>query len=214
MLLGMVVQTAAKHDETTQTIIRACTANYSSGEELAFVPDDDKASLCTTANRVLEEASIQMHQPKTGNDDGFSVNHLLAAGRQIADHLASQKPSCTNNAMEFAYSQSSAIGLFARVEIYQHGVTSDVLKKLLEHAQNKGVSETTVVQLCRVYSRGTDYSIGIVAASTKNLACPRGGQDLGRRRMCFSSRHGRGLDECHFVRPRLCRGHLKQRHRD
>ncbi|KAF2809813.1 putative glycosyl hydrolase, family 18 [Mytilinidion resinicola] len=169
MLLDMVVQTAAKDDKTAQTIIRACTADYDSGVKVAFVPDDSKASLCTTANRVLEEASIYMHHPKVGNDDEFSVNHLLSAGRQISSHLALQKPSCTNNAIEFAYSKSSAIGLFAGAEIHQHGVTLEVLKKLLEYAQDKAISKTFVIQLCGTDGRGADYNIGMVATSEKNL---------------------------------------------
>lgn len=169
MLLDMVVQAAAQDDKTSPPIIRACTANYDSGVKVAFVPDDDKASLCTTANQVLEEASIFMHHPETGNDDAFSVNHLLSAAHQITNHLALQKPSCGNNAMEFAYSQSSAIGLFAGAEIHQHGVTVEVLKKLLDYAQKTAVSKTTVIQLCGKKGRGADYSIGIVAASEKNL---------------------------------------------
>lgn len=72
--------------------------------------------------------------------------------------------------MEFAYSQSSAIGLFAGAEIHQHGVTSGVLQKLPEYAQEKAISETTMVQLCGSGDgRGADYSLGIVATSAKNL---------------------------------------------
>ncbi|RYP14424.1 hypothetical protein DL765_006367 [Monosporascus sp. GIB2] len=169
MLLSMVVQTEAE-DKNTQTVIRACTANYDSGVKLAFVPDEERASLCSTPNRVLEEASIYMHQPQAGSNDAeFSVNHLLSAGRQITSHLALQMPSCTNNAMEFVYFQSSVIGIFAGAEIHQHGVTSDVLKNLLKYAEDNAVSKTTVVQLCGADGRGADYSIGIVAGSAGNL---------------------------------------------
>ncbi|RYP66167.1 hypothetical protein DL771_007943 [Monosporascus sp. 5C6A] len=123
MLLSMVVQRESE-DKNTQTVIRACTANYDSGVKLAFVPDEKRASLCSTPNRVLEEASIYMHQPQAGSNDAeFSVNHLLSAGRQITSHLALQMPSCTNNAMEFVHFQSSVIGIFAGAEIHQHGVT-------------------------------------------------------------------------------------------
>ncbi|KAJ4346317.1 hypothetical protein N0V85_009767 [Neurospora sp. IMI 360204] len=71
--------------------------------------------------------------------------------------------------MEFGYFQSSAIGIFAGAEVHQHGVSSVVLRKLLEYAQEKGVSKTTVVQLCGADERGADYSIGVVATSAKNL---------------------------------------------
>jgi hypothetical protein len=123
MLLNMVVQTES-NDDNAQIVIKACTANYGSGVKAAFVHDENKASLCTTPNQVLEEASVYMHQPQAGGDDvQFSPNHLLSAGRQITNYLALQMPSCTNNAMEFAYSKSSVIGIFAGAEVHQHGVT-------------------------------------------------------------------------------------------
>jgi hypothetical protein len=167
MLLDTVVKVA--DDTTTQTIVRACTADYDVGVKAAFVPDEGKASLCTTANRVLEETSVYIHQPTAANDDEFSVEHLLSAGHQIHNHLSLQKPPCTNNTMEFAYSQSAAIGLFVGAELHQYGVTSDVLSKLLEYVQDKDVSKTTIVQLCGSNDRGADYSIGIVAASANNF---------------------------------------------
>lgn len=167
MLLDMVVQMAA--DKHTPTAIRACTADYdtSGALQIAFVPDATRASLCTTANKVLDEVPIYMHQPGTGGE--FAAADLLSAGRQIKSHLASQKPSCANNAMAFGYSQSAVVGLFAGAEVHQHGVTLDVLDQFLRHAQDQSVSKATVVQLCGTKDRGADYSIGIVAGSAKNL---------------------------------------------
>ncbi|CAP61951.1 uncharacterized protein PODANS_5_1570 [Podospora anserina S mat+] len=167
MLLNVVVQMAEVKD--MPTVIRACTADYDTSPSMrvAFVPDSTKASLCTTANKVLEDASISIHRP--GKDGEFSPTHLLSAGRQVKSYLASQKPSCSNNAMAFGYSQTSVIGVFAGAEVHQHGVTSDVLQQFLEHVQNESVSGTTVVQLCGAKDRGADYSIGIVASSAKNL---------------------------------------------
>ncbi|VBB80335.1 Putative Glycoside Hydrolase Family 18 [Podospora comata] len=167
MLLNMVVQMA--EDKETPTVIRACTADYdtSGSVKAAFMPDETRASLCTTANKVLEVTSVHIHHPGKAGD--FSVNHLLSAGRQVKSYLASQKPSCTNNAIAFGYSQTSLIGLFAGAEVHQHGVTSDVLDAFLKHAQDKSISGTTVVQLCGAKNRGADYSIGIVASSAKNL---------------------------------------------
>ncbi|KAF2119736.1 hypothetical protein BDV96DRAFT_642744 [Lophiotrema nucula] len=168
MLFDLVVGTV-EDDRTTQSILRVCAADYESRLKSAFVADNERASLCTTANRVLDEASVHLHQPPSGNNDDYSVNHLLSAGRQIANHLALQMPSCKNNAMEFAYSQSSAIGLFAGAEIHQHGVSSDILEEFLEYAQEKAISKTIVVQLCGANNLGADYSLGIVATSSKNL---------------------------------------------
>jgi hypothetical protein len=145
MLLDMVIKAA--FDDDTQTVVRACSADYESGVKVAFVADEGKASLCTTANKVLVDAPIYLHQPQAGPDHEFSVDHLLSAGRQIANHLALLEPSCTNNAMEFAYSQSSSIGLFAGAEVHQHGITKTVLEKLLAYAQDQSVSKTTVVQV-------------------------------------------------------------------
>lgn len=167
MLIDMVVQNA-EADMGGKIITRACTADYGSMVKPAFVADEGKASFCTTANRVLQKTNIHLHHPTAGND-AFSTNHLLSAGSQITNHLALQKPSCENSAMEFAYSQSSAIGLYAGAEVHQHGLTSDVLEKFLRYAQENSLSKTTVVQLCGADDRGADYSIGIVATSAKNL---------------------------------------------
>lgn len=173
MVLSMAAQTESGDDNnkasTLQPVVRACTADYESKIELAFVPGEEKASLCTTANRELEEASVYMHHPQLDGDDGFLVNHAVTAGRQIVNRIAEQEPSCTRSTMELGYFQSAAIGIFAGAEVHQHGVSSVVLRKLLEYAQEKGVSKTTVVQLCGVDKRGADYSIGVVATSAKNL---------------------------------------------
>ncbi|PVI08686.1 glycoside hydrolase family 18 protein [Periconia macrospinosa] len=167
MLIDMVVQNA-EADIEGKVITRACTADYESVIKPAFIAEEEKASLCTTANRVLTNASVYLHQP-TASDSEFSNNHLLSAGLQIANHLALQIPSCNHNSMEFAYSQSLAIGLFAGTEVHQHGLTSDVLGKFLEHAQANMISKTTIVQLCGAKGRGADYNIGIVATTAKNL---------------------------------------------
>jgi hypothetical protein len=167
MLMDMVVQNS-KASVENQIVARACMADYSSAVEAAFVPEIDKASLCTTANRVLEDISIFLQNPTTENDAFFS-NHLVSAGHQIINHLALQKPSCNNSAMEFAYHQSSAIGLYAGAEIHQHGLSSKVLGKFLAHAQTTNLSKTTIVQLCGASNRGADYGFGIVVTSAKNL---------------------------------------------
>ncbi|TIC91663.1 Killer toxin subunits alpha/beta [Colletotrichum higginsianum] len=171
MLLQIAVQAAGEDEiNDTPTVIRACTADYDTSRSMrvAFVPDSTKASLCVTANKALEEGSVYMHQPG-GQGGEFLAGHLMSAGRQVKSYLASQEPSCTNNAMAFSYSQSAAIGLFAGAEVHQHGVAADVLDKFLEYAQDKSISSSTVVQLCGAEDRGADYSIGIVARSAKNL---------------------------------------------
>lgn len=87
MLLDMAIHKAAEADTTAQPAIRACTADYNSTIKPAFIPDKERASLCTTANRVIEEASIYTHQHPTG-DGSFVTNHLLSALHQITSHLA------------------------------------------------------------------------------------------------------------------------------
>ncbi|KAL0930175.1 glycoside hydrolase family 18 protein [Colletotrichum truncatum] len=170
MLLNIAVQAAEENEnKDTPAIIRACTADYDTSRSMrvAFVPDSTKASLCVTANKVLEEGSIYMHQPGQGGE--FSAGHLASAGGQVKSYLASQEPSCANNALAFGYSQSAVIGLFAGAEVHQHRLTADVLDRFLEYAQEKSISSSTVVQLCGAEGRGADYSIGIVASSAKKL---------------------------------------------
>jgi hypothetical protein len=147
MLFDMVVK-GGTHDESIQNVVRACVADYDDGVKTAFVADESKASLCTTANRLLKEVVIYTHQPQVKGDSVFFVNHLLSAGVQIYRHLALQDPSCTNNAIEFAYSQSASIGLFSGAEIHQHGITADVLSKFVDYAQARAISKTTILQVC------------------------------------------------------------------
>ncbi len=170
MLVDMAVHTGTEDDPTTLPMaIRACTADYDSLSTPEFVPNQDKASLCTTANRILEDATVYIHHPEISNRSEFSADHLLSAGHQIVNHLAIQKPSCNDSAMEFAISQSSAIGLFSGTEVHQWGVASDILKRLLEYAQAQSVLKTTVIQLCGIQGRGADYSLGIVATNSNNF---------------------------------------------
>jgi hypothetical protein len=144
MLLDMNVQATADGDATRQSIARACTADFDASVTQVFFPDENKASLCTTANRQLKTASIYMYQP-TLKDDTFSVTHALAATRQITHHLALQKPSCTSNAIEFAHFESAVVGLFAGAELHQHGMTTDVLEELPKHALENVMSKRTIV---------------------------------------------------------------------
>ncbi|KAI1770463.1 putative glycosyl hydrolase, family 18 [Hypoxylon cercidicola] len=169
MLLNMAVKTTPEV-QTSPSAIKACTADYGSGLKAAFVADGSKASLCKTSNRALKEASVYMHEHQVGSVTAeFSTNDLLAAGNQISLHLELQMPSCAHHAIEFAYSQSAAIGVFAGLEVHQQGVTSNILNNLLQYAEEKSISKATVIQLCGADGRGADYSIGIVAASAAHL---------------------------------------------
>lgn len=191
----MLLDMAVHNDKTAPAIVRACMADYDFSAALkpAFVADDKKASLCTTANRVLEETPVHIRQSGGDNLAEFLASHLIAAGRQISNHLSVQIPSCTDNAMEFAYFQTSAIGVFAGAEIHQHGVTSDVLKKLLQHAQDEGLNKTTVVQLCASdHDRAADYSLGIVATSAENIGFIREAVKTWASGGCVSQPSGEG----------------------
>jgi hypothetical protein len=147
MLVDMVVKSATT-DQSTQPVVRACSADFESNGKSVFEADNEKASLCTTANRVLQRTPVYLHQPQVDNDKDFSVNHLISASQQIKAYLELQQPSCTNNAMEFAYSQSSSIGLFAGSEINQHGITLDIIEKFIEYIQERALTKTTIVQVC------------------------------------------------------------------
>jgi len=147
MLVDMVVKSATA-DESMQPVVRACSAGFESNGKPVFEADNEKASLCTTANRVLELTPVYLHQPHVENDNDFFVDHLISASQQIKAYLELQQPSCTNNAMEFAYSRSSSIGLFAGSEIHQHGITTNIIEKFMEYIQDRALAKTTVVQVC------------------------------------------------------------------
>lgn len=95
--------------------------------------------------------------------------------------------------MDFPYFQTSAIGVFAEAEIHQHGVTSNVLKKPLQHAQDQGLTKTTVVQLCASgHGRDADYSLRIAATSAKNIGFIREAVKTWASRGCVSQPSGEG----------------------
>jgi hypothetical protein len=170
MLLSMAVPSTERDEVTAaHTAIRACSADYASSVKASFVANDEKASLCTTANRILESNHVRMFQALDGGNSKFSTNHLLSAGRQLLHHLNQQTPSCDQNMVQFAYSQSAVIGLFAGVELHQYGLSVDVLANLLRYIEDRAVSESIMVQLCGTHNFGADYSIGIVATSAEEL---------------------------------------------
>ncbi|KAL1603425.1 hypothetical protein SLS60_005012 [Paraconiothyrium brasiliense] len=170
MLFSMAVPSSKRNEVTTaKTAIRACSADYAKGAKASFIADDEKASLCTTANRILESNHVRMYQAPDGSNGKFSTSHLLSAGRQLLHHLGQQTPSCDQNTVQFAYSQSAVIGLFAGVELHQYGISVDVLTNFLQHIEDQAVSESVMVQLCGTHNLGADYSIGIFATSAKQL---------------------------------------------
>jgi hypothetical protein len=96
----------------TQTIDRVCTADYSSGSEATFVPNEDMTCLCITADRASVETSIYNSQPPTGDKNDCPLSHLLSAGPQISDCLTLQQASGKIDGMESAYSQITIAGPF------------------------------------------------------------------------------------------------------
>ena len=171
MLLDVAIQNDVENGQHTKLAIKACAADYSTGS-VAFEPEDDTAAVCSTPNHVMLNTSITLSNshPDARSSDSFSSSHLLAAGRQVVNYLGSQKPSCTRNALSFAYHQSVLLGVFGGAEVHQHGLTTEVLNKFIEYAEQRSVSKTTLVQLCEGDGRGADYGVGIIAGSSKNFA--------------------------------------------
>ncbi|KAK6443798.1 chitinase [Trichoderma asperellum] len=117
MLLDFVVKTSVDEKQNPNIGIRACTAEYGVEAKQAYTFDDRTAALCSTPNHVMVNSAVRMFHPSASEDDqGFDSKDFLSAGHQMARYLASQKPSCTNNAMAFGYSKSSVVGLFAGAE--------------------------------------------------------------------------------------------------
>ncbi|KAI9148911.1 Killer toxin subunits alpha/beta [Paramyrothecium foliicola] len=170
----MLLKVAVRNDfenQDTNLAIRACTADYSSSEKPVFTPDEEKAAPCSTPNHVLLDVPLVLStHPKARPGDVFSAGHLLSAGHQILSHLATKKPSCTENVLSFGYSQSSLVGVYAGAEVHQHGITTQVLSNFLKHAEQKSITKTTIVQLCETDGLGADYGVGIIAGSTGNFA--------------------------------------------
>lgn len=170
MLLDFVVKSSVDEKQNLNIGIRACTAEYGVETKKAYTSNDQTAALCSTPNHVMVNSAVRMFHPSVGKDNqGFDSKDFLSAGHQVARYVASQKPSCANNAMAFGYSQSSVVGLFAGAEVHQHGMAVDILNRLLKYAETNPMSQTTVLQVCETNDRGADYSIGIIIGNAKNL---------------------------------------------
>lgn len=171
MLLDFVVKTSIDEKQNPNISIRACTAEFGAETKKAYTSNDETAALCSTPNHVMANSAVHMFHPSVGNDEqGFDSKDFLSAGHQVVRYLASQKPSCTNNAMAFGYSQTSIVGLFAGAEVHQHGMALDILSRLLKYAETNAMSQTTVLQVCETNDRGADYSAGIIVSNAKNFA--------------------------------------------
>lgn len=169
MILDVAVQNEAEDGTPRPVAIRACRAELTSTYD-AFMQDEDVAAICSTPNHKIIETSVSMGELSSPNGNKkFATGHLLAAGKQLLNSLGTKKPSCTENVLSFVYSQSSVIGVFAGLELHQHGVPAEVLNKFLEHAEEKSISKPTLVQLCKEGERGADYAVGIIAASAQDL---------------------------------------------
>lgn len=168
MILSVAVQNADQDGTARPIAIRACRAEFTTRYN-KFVQDYDVAAICPTPNHNIIETSISLGELSSPNDNEFGNEHLLAAGRQLLNSLGAQEPSCTQNFLSFAYSQSSVIGMFAGREVHQHGVPAEALHRFLEHVQEYPISKPTIVQLCNDGGRGADYAIGIIAASSQHL---------------------------------------------
>ncbi|KAF3484076.1 glycosyl hydrolase, family 18 [Arthroderma uncinatum] len=132
--------------QNKKSVIRACTADYSSSMKAVYEADDQTAALCPTPNHALVEASIKISHT--------TPTMMMAFLFKI---------------YSFGYSKSVVIGVFGGAEVHQHGVTIDVLNGLLKYAEENSISKTTVIQLCEVDGRGADYGIGIIVGSAKKM---------------------------------------------
>ncbi|KAL7936606.1 putative glycosyl hydrolase, family 18 [Trichoderma chlorosporum] len=167
MLLELAIQNNAD-SQTSLTAIRACKADYSSGQK-AFAPKEDVAAVCSTPNHDFIKTHVSIGELDNAPDKSFAISDVLAAGNQILYSLSAHTPSCTDNTLKFGYSQSSVIGLFAGAEVAQHALATEVLSAFLQQAEQNPSSKTTVAQLCNEGGRGADYAVGIIVSSAENL---------------------------------------------
>lgn len=186
MILDMVVQNAVEDGADRPIAISACRAEFATKFD-AFVQDDDVAAIYPTPNHEIVKASVSMGGISSAYSKKFDSSDLLAAGKQLLNSLGAKKPSCTENFLSFAYSQSSVIGLFGGAELHQHGVPAGILNDFLQHVQDNSVSETTVAQLCKQGGRGSDYAVGIIATSADNLELARDAVKLWADGRCVST---------------------------
>lgn len=153
------------------------------GEVLASPSIVEKAALCTTANRVLEKASIRLHQPEASNAGEFSVDHHIAAWRQVTG--LKSPPAPTSQRSLPTLNPQLLVSLleprFISTELRRTFLTScwNTCKTTLSRgrlwsssAGLMGVAQITASVVCRQRQKPLLYSGGC--------------QDLGRWRMCFS----------------------------
>ncbi|KAL6907356.1 glycoside hydrolase family 18 protein [Trichoderma evansii] len=148
------------------------SSRFSSVLENSAMSKDDVAAVCSTPNHDIVQTLFTIGESPdatTGNSSA-SLDDILSAGHQVQNYLSTKVPSCTENVLTFGYSQSAVIGLFAGAEVYQHGIHTDILSRLLKDLEdNKTSSEVQIVQLCPYNGRGADYAVGIIVAPANDL---------------------------------------------
>lgn len=177
MLLSFNVQeTVIGGHQAPVTAIRGCKADFSfnSAQKNSPMSRDDVAAVCSTPNHDIVKASVTIGEPAGNNtssgNNKASIDDILAAGHQVQNYLGTKTPSCTENVITFGYSRSAVVGLFAGAEVYQHGVHTDILSRLLQDLEKKKpIPDTQIVQLCPDHGRGADYAVGIIVAPVDGL---------------------------------------------
>ncbi|KAH7116609.1 putative glycosyl hydrolase, family 18 [Dactylonectria estremocensis] len=170
MLLSFNIQNDANPDgQAPVTAIRGCKAEFSLVQKAMEGSSNDVAAVCSTPNHDIIQASVTMSGNHT-SDKKVSLDDLLSAGHQVQNYLSTKKPNCTQNVLTFGYSRSSAIGLFAGAEVYQHGLHADILSRFLEDAaKQESFSGTRIAQLCTGNGCGSDYAVGIISTTSDRL---------------------------------------------
>lgn len=156
----------------SKTSVRACTADF--GEGSPSTKRDDESEFSAESAPVFEERiTVPLQFVSEGSIrsnaiDVASVDGVVAAGRQISDYLSNMKSASGNKpTVAFTSSGPAVMVLYAGHQVRQQRIQDTVLDKFLKQVEEKGISDSLVVEICdEKAERGADYVLGI-AASTK-----------------------------------------------
>jgi hypothetical protein len=153
----------------SQIGIRACTADLGISTASASIAP----SSCYLYSRAAVKAPVQSISRGAATAPDATAG-LLATSRQVQNYLGQQSStlSCktSHNIVNFAYSGSVVLGVYIGSQVSLQGISTQLLERFMEQVEKKGVMDTQIIQMCVSTDYGAEFSMGIAASSTSDLA--------------------------------------------
>ncbi|KAI9778945.1 MAG: hypothetical protein M1816_003793 [Peltula sp. TS41687] len=156
MLLDFAVYNPL-YDPETNVKLFACTADDKQHTK--------REELTSDSCQATGKTEVTMELARSGSGDSGNSSQVIAAAKQIQNRLVDD----TNCKMtiSFGCSDEAVVGLYVGGRIHNKGAAESLVQKFIDHIQQAGISNSTLLQYCNA---DADYVLGIIANTNGNLA--------------------------------------------